>query len=107
MPGKTSSLTPLESRKQLLLAESELNRAQMVQEWQTMAGEVRALVHHARTLSYLAAAAVTVFTGLRSVVTPKAKPAAKGSWMQTILKGAGLLATLWKVFAPSDTAAKK
>ena len=37
MFGKKPRLNPLESRKQLLIAESELNRAQLVQEWQTMA----------------------------------------------------------------------
>ena len=37
MFGKKPRLNPLESRKQLLIAESELNRAQLVQEWQAMA----------------------------------------------------------------------
>jgi hypothetical protein len=32
MPGKNLNLTPLESRKQLLLVESELNRAQLLNE---------------------------------------------------------------------------
>ena len=38
----------LDSRKQLLIAESELNRAQLVQEWQTMTDEVHSLTRRAR-----------------------------------------------------------
>jgi HPt (histidine-containing phosphotransfer) domain-containing protein len=49
-------MNPLESRKQLLIAESELNRAQLVQEWQTMADEVHALADQARTISSIASA---------------------------------------------------
>ncbi len=36
MFGKTSHVSPLELRKQLLIAESELNRAQLSEEWQTL-----------------------------------------------------------------------
>jgi hypothetical protein len=53
-------MNPLESRKQLLIAESELNRAQLVQEWQAVADGVH--------------------------------------WLQTLLKGAGLLSTVWQAF---------
>ena len=50
MSGKNPRMNPLESRKQLLIAESELNRAQLVQEWQTMTDEVHSLVNQARTI---------------------------------------------------------
>ena len=59
-------MNPLESRKQLLIAESELNRAQLVQEWQTMADEVHSLAHQARTISSLASAAASLVAGLAS-----------------------------------------
>ena len=38
MSGKNPRMNPLESRKQLLIAESELNRAQLVQELETDEG---------------------------------------------------------------------
>ena len=59
-------MNPLESRKQLLIAESELNRAQLVQEWQTMADEVHSLANQARTISSLASAAASLVAGLAS-----------------------------------------
>jgi hypothetical protein len=94
-------MSSLTSRKQLLVAESELNRAQLVQEWQTMAGEVRSLAHQARTISSLASAAASLVGGLMSIRRNRHEPATeKTPWWQTILKGAGLVSTLWQSFRP-------
>ena len=43
MSGTNARMNALESRKQLLIAESELNRTHLVREWQTMAGDVHEL----------------------------------------------------------------
>jgi hypothetical protein len=92
-------MNPLKSRKQLLIAESELNRAQLVQDWQTMAGEVHSLANQARTISSFASAAASLVAGLASFRRKKSAPAAeKPSWLQTILRGAGLVSTLWLEF---------
>ncbi len=92
MSGKNSRMNPLESRKQLLIAESELNRAQLAQEWQTMAGEVRSLTSQARTIKSIASAIATLVAGVASLRHKKSGPAAdeKPSWWKTFLKGAGL-----------------
>jgi hypothetical protein len=96
-------MNPLESRKQLLIAESELNRAQLVQEWRTMADEVHSLANQARTISSLASAAATLVAGIASFRRKKSAPAAeKPSWLQTIVKGAGLVSTIWSEFRPQD-----
>ena len=101
MFGKTPRMTPRESRKKLLIAESELNRAQLVQEWRIMAGEVRTLAHQARTISSLASAAASLVGGLVNFRRKKSVPAAeKPPWWQTILKGAGLVSTLCQSFRP-------
>ena len=90
------------SRKQLLIAESELNRAQLVQEWQTMADEVQALATQARTISSLISSAASLVTGLMAIGRKKPVPAAeKLSWWQTILKGAGTVASFWSEFRSS------
>ena len=107
MSGKTARLTSLESRKKLLLAESDLQRAHLVQEWQTMAGEVRALTDQARNLRTMAAATAILATGLISFVRPHAPAAAKPAWWQTILKGTGVAFTLWQAYARSKSAGKK
>jgi hypothetical protein len=99
MSGKNLLMNPLESRKQLLVAESELNRAQLVQEWQTMADEVHSLTRQARTISSIASAAASLVAGLASCRRKASAPAAeKPSWLQTILKGAGLVSTFWSEF---------
>ena len=99
MSGKNSHMKPLESRKQLLIAEGELNRAQLVQDWRIMAGEARSLAHQAKTISSLASAAASLVVGL--VNFRRNKPAAeKPPWWQTILKGAGLVSTVWQSFRP-------
>jgi len=94
-------MKPLESRKQLLIAESELNRAQLVQDWQTMAGEARLLANQAKTISSIASAAASLVGGLLFLRRKISAPAAeKPPWWQTILKGAGLASTLWQSFRP-------
>jgi hypothetical protein len=99
MFGKNPCLNPLESRKQLLIAESELNRAQLVQEWQAMADGVRSVADRASIISSLVAAVTSLIAGLVSFRRHKSAPAEqKSSWLQTILKGAGLISTVWQAF---------
>ena len=94
-------MTSLESRKLLLLAESELNRAQLIQEYQMVTDVVHALVHRAGNLVALASAAATLVAGVASLRCAQPPPAAdKPSWLKTILKGAGLISTLWAAVRP-------
>ena len=99
MFGKNPRLSPLAARKQLLLVESELNRAQMAQEWRTMAGEVLALASQARTVTALASAAASLISGLVSWRHKKSAPSAeKPSWLQTALKGLGWVSKFNRAF---------
>jgi negative regulator of sigma E activity len=92
-------MSPLESRKQLLIAESELNRAQLVQDFQTMTDEVHSLANQARTITSFASAAATLVAGVVSFRQKKSAPAPeKPSWLRTIVKGAGLAGSLWSEF---------
>jgi hypothetical protein len=101
MFGKNPRVNPLESRKQLLVAESELNRAQLVQEWQTMADGVRSVADRASTISSLASAAASLIAGLASFRRAKSAPGdERPSWWQTLLKGAPLAGSLWSKFRP-------
>jgi hypothetical protein len=96
-------MNPLASRKKLLIAESELNRAQLVQEWQIMADKVRSLASQARTISSIASSAAILIAGLASLRRKKepAPAAEKTSWVQTILKGAQMARSLWSEFRQS------
>jgi hypothetical protein len=97
---KNPRMNPPVSRKQLLIAESELNRAQLVQEWQAMTGEARSLANQSRTLRSLASAAAVLINGIASFRCKKESvPAAeKPSWLQTILKGVQLAGSVWLAF---------
>jgi negative regulator of sigma E activity len=97
-------MNSLKSRKQLLIAESELNRAQLVQEWRTMADEVHSLTSQARSISSIASAVATLVAGLSSLRHKKSAPSAeKPSWWQTILKGVGAVGSFWQAFRPQGS----
>jgi hypothetical protein len=103
MLGKTARMNPLASRKKLLVAESELNRAQLVQAWRTMADEARSLASQAGTIGSLASSAASLAAGLMSFWHKKSAHAAKKpSWLQTVLKVAGLVSTIWQTFRSED-----
>jgi hypothetical protein len=99
MPGKTSHLNPLESRKQMLVAESELNRAGLADEWQAMAHGVRDFAHRAKNIAAWASAAALVVAGITALRRDSTRSGTvKSSWFQKILKGARVASTLWLAF---------
>jgi len=103
MFGKNSRMKALESRKQLLIAESELNRAQLACDWRIMADEVHALSNRAKTIGIVASVAAVLLSGIPSL-RRKSSPAgtAKSGWWQTLLKVAGLAASLWSEIRSQD-----
>jgi len=93
----------LESRKQLLIAESELNRAHLIHELQTMAADIHALAGEARAIGSIASAVAGLVSGLSSLRHKKSAPEAeKTSWGQTIAKAAGMVSSFWSTFRPRD-----
>ena len=104
MSGKNPRLNRLAAQKQLLLAESELNRAQLAQEWRALADEAHALADQAQTIRSLATAAATLVAGLASFRHKKSSPAVeKPSWWQTLLQGAGVVGKFWQTFRAPPT----
>jgi phage gp46-like protein len=94
-------MSSLALRKQLLIAESELNRAELVEESQSLAAEVRSLAVRARTLRSLASATASLIVSLMSSLRAKSAPAQENhSWWRTFLKGAQLAGSLWMEFCP-------
>jgi negative regulator of sigma E activity len=100
MSGKNHRMNPLASRKKLLIAESELNRAQLVQELQTISDKVHSFANQVSTVSSLATAAATLIAGLANLRHKKETETAaeKPSWLKTIVKGVGLVSTVWQTF---------
>ena len=99
MFGREPRLNPLESRKRLLVAESELNRAQLAREWGAMTVGVRALTGRVKSFGSIVSAVALLVAGLAAFrrgqrVDAEVKP----FWLQTILKAAGMVSTLWLAF---------
>ncbi len=96
MPGKNLHVTTLESQKQLLIAESELNREQLIEDWQAMGLGVRALGAKVKSISSLASAAALLAAGVSAFRRRRTLPdGAKSSWLQTALKGAQVAGSIW------------
>jgi negative regulator of sigma E activity len=101
-------MSSLASQKQLLVAESELNRAQMVQECQTLTAEVRALTRQAKAIGSIASVIAAVVGGVASFRHKNAAPAAtKPSWWQNLLKGAGAVSLVWSAFRSQNHGSKE
>jgi FtsH-binding integral membrane protein len=96
-------MKPLQTRKQLLLAESELNRAQLVGEMAELTAEVRALAGRAKSIGLIASSATALLAGLAAFRRKKSGTAGeKPAWLRTILNGAGLVSSLWLAFRPKE-----
>jgi hypothetical protein len=100
MLGKSSRINPVAARKQILITESELNRARLVQDWQTLTGEAQALAAEARTIRSVVSAAASLVTGLATLRRKRAAPAEKPAWWQTLLKSGQTISALWSEFRP-------
>jgi hypothetical protein len=102
MFGKTPRISPLELRKKLLLAESEINRAQLVQELQTVAHGVRSLADRAKSFGWIISSTAVLAGALAAFRRTKPVETAKPSGFQSILNGAGLISKLWMAFRRQD-----
>ena len=101
MSGKNTWMNSLESRKQLLISESELNRAQLAKDMDSLAADVRALTSRAKSFGSIASSAAVLIAGLTAFRRGNSEAGeAKTTWKKTLLKGAGLVSTLWLAFRP-------
>ena len=86
----------LETRKQLLIAESELNRAEMLEEMAALTVGVRTVTDRAKFFGSTASAATVLITGLAAWRRGRSGVRnARLSWLQTILKSSDMVSTLW------------
>ena len=102
-------MIPLALQKKLLVAESELNRAQLVQEWQALAGQAQELAHRAKQIAFLASTAASVVAIVSSLRHKQTVPAAETpSWWKTLLNNTALVSTVWQALrAPGRPPAEK
>lgn len=89
-------MNSLNTRKQILIAESEINRAQLAEELEALSAGVSTVANRAKSFSSIASAAAVLVVGLTALRRGNPGVAtAKLSWLQTILKVGGLISSSW------------
>lgn len=98
---KNSSLTSLQTRKKLLLAESEVNRAELVNELKKVKGEISHLKKQVRTFGSIASSAALAATAFSLFRKRKASSESShgggkvASWISSALAGARIGTSLF------------
>ncbi len=101
-------MNPLTARKQLLVIESELNRAEMIQDLSAMGASIQIFADRAKSIGSISSIAAIIFGSFAAFRRRKAVGVVtKRSWVQTIVKGATLIPTLWMAFRPRSSQTKK
>lgn len=100
MFGKTTLLKSLETRRKLLLAESDVNRIELGKDLAVLKGEVERVKRHVRALGSVASSAAllaTTFTIFRRRFGLAGKPSESNgkSWVTAALDGARVGASLF------------
>lgn len=89
-------MTPLALRKQLLVAESELQRAQLAAQLNDCGAIVRGMIDRSSTYGSMLSSGATLLTGLASFQAgPAPGTAPRLSWLPGVLKVAGVVSTIW------------
>ena len=108
MFGKKSRVSRLAAQKQLLIAESELNRVQLCREWQSMTDEARTISKRAQSYNGIATSVISMVAAVGVFKNnSRAAVGAKTSWLQKITCGAKLASTVWLLFRPHGSSAEK
>ncbi len=101
MSGTKSRLTPIEVRKQLLLAESDVNRVQLLHEWQSLERGARELARHTQSICSAVTSIVSMgiagFNAFRDLHATRRRHG-KTAWFSTLINGVRLGTSLWTSF---------
>ena len=99
MRRKLPRVSALELRKELLIAESELNRMHLMGEWQAMSEGIGRLTTRVKSVGTFASVTAVLVAGVAAFRRGKAGEAGvKPSWFQSALKGAQTVNSLWLAF---------
>ena len=97
MPGEKSKMTPIETQKQLLLLESDLNRARLIetaQEWKAACHHTKERLAHLGAMASTAATVATTFSTVRRFFT-RSKTGENKGWLSLLLDGMSTGTSLW------------
>ena len=84
------------SRKQFLIAASELSRLRLIEDFSSLSEGFHRLTGSAGSFKAVASSAALLVTGLAAFQPERQKTApGKASWLKTLLHGVGLASTVW------------
>lgn len=89
----------LSSRKQFLIAENNLSRDLLTEEFISLRSGFHQITGRADSFKAFASSAALVLTGLAAFQRGRNKNlTVKSSWINSLVKGAGLASTVWLAF---------
>lgn len=98
-------MTPLESRKQLLILESEVNRVLLVKEVGELRGEIHKVALGARSMGSLISTASDLAGAFATLghafASRNANGGSRPSWISTLINTARAGASLWQTLRSS------
>jgi len=97
MSGQEPDVTSLETRKRILVMESELNRAHLCHEVALLADELRNVSGQLQSAASVASSFFTSFAPESNGAAEEPAPA-KPSWLSTIVRGVRFGTSLWLAF---------
>ena len=96
-------MSSLKARKQLLIAESELNRIRLVREWEKGRDGAVALSHSTQSVARTASAVISMVSSLVSPPGRAPRPPQRPfSWWDAAAKGTRLAVDIWRQLYPPD-----
>jgi len=97
-------MSSVAARKERLIAESELHRAELSNDWRMLAVGAHDLVHRARAVTAWGSAVATLVAGLTAFHHKQVRCVAKRpSWWQRVLGSAELASSIWMAFRTRPT----
>ena len=95
-------MNPIQLRKQQLLAQSEINRGEMISDLTRLGTRIGSVGDRSQSLGLIVSSVATLVTGFigRKKGTGS-EVAKKPGWGQSLLKGAGLICTVWLALRPA------
>lgn len=92
-------MNPLELRRRFLIAESELNRTQAIEDCAELMAGAGGLAKRAKSIGMIVSSVGLLFSAVAAIRRGRtSKAAGPVSWLQTAIKGAGLVSTIWLAF---------
>jgi hypothetical protein len=100
MFGESPSLKMLETRRKLLVAESEIYRAQLGRDLETIQANIRLLRDEATTVKSVVSKGVTILSAFRAL--RESGRNGGSSFFAKVLRGARFASTVWQTFRPPE-----